>query len=70
MFNRREIQNAGTPVPLFALSPNGYYEIAADGRRFPVNIIPAEQGFPQLCRPVNRTSMLKQWVFSSEIRHR
>ena len=50
MFNRREIQNAGTPVPLFALSPNGYYEIAADGRRFPVNIIPAEASATLDCR--------------------
>jgi len=52
---------AGAPVPLFAVHPGGgaVYDVSADGKRFLVNSLPADQGSPPLSLLVNWTAMLK-----------
>ena len=53
--------HAGAPAPLFSVHPgNGsVYDVAADGKRFLVNSLPADQGSPPLSLLVNWTSLLK-----------
>jgi Tol biopolymer transport system component len=53
--------HAGTPAPLFAVHPGGgtVYDVSADGKRFLVNSLPADQGSPPLSLLVNWTSLLK-----------
>ena len=54
--------HAGTPVALFSVHPQGagsVYDVAADGKRFFVNRLPADQGSPPLSLLVNWTSLLK-----------
>jgi hypothetical protein len=52
---------AGAPAPLFAVHPGGgtVYDVAADGKRFLVNSLPADQGSPPLSLHVNWTGMLR-----------
>ncbi|HKD11409.1 MAG TPA: protein kinase [Thermoanaerobaculia bacterium] len=58
--------HAGTPVPLFAVHPGpggptgGVYDVSADGKRFLVNSVPADQGSPALSLLVHWTGLLKQ----------
>ncbi|HEV2064114.1 MAG TPA: protein kinase [Thermoanaerobaculia bacterium] len=53
--------HAGAPAPLFAVHPGGgtVYDVAADGKRFLVNSLPADQGSPPLSLLVNWTSLIK-----------
>ncbi len=53
--------HAGAPAPLFAVHPGAgaVYDVAADGKRFLVNSLPADQGSPPLSLLVNWTSLLK-----------
>ncbi|MGH9400363.1 MAG: TolB family protein, partial [Thermoanaerobaculia bacterium] len=53
--------HAGAPAPLFAVHPGGgtVYDVAADGKRFLVNNLPADQGSPPMSLLVNWTSLLK-----------
>jgi Tol biopolymer transport system component/tRNA A-37 threonylcarbamoyl transferase component Bud32 len=53
--------HAGAPLPLFAVHPGAgtVYDVAADGKRFLVNSLPADQGSPPLSLIVNWTSLLK-----------
>jgi dipeptidyl aminopeptidase/acylaminoacyl peptidase len=52
---------SGTAAALFAVHPSGYrtiFDVSADGRRFLVNNLPADQGSPPLELVVNWTSLL------------
>ena len=53
--------HAGPPVALFAVhpGPGSVYDVAADGKRFLVNNLPADQGSPPMNLLVNWTSLLK-----------
>ena len=53
--------HAGAPAPLFAVHPGGgsVYDVAADGKRFLVNSLPADQGSPPLSLIIHWTSLLK-----------
>jgi hypothetical protein len=54
--------HAGTPTPLFAVHPGSagnVYDVSADGKRFLVNSLPADQGSPPLSLLVHWTSLLK-----------
>ncbi len=53
--------HSGAPVPLFPVHPGfgTVYDVAADGKRFLVNSLPADQGSPPLSLLVNWTSLLK-----------
>ena len=52
---------AGKPAVLFPVHPSGFrtvYDVSADGRRFLVNSLPADQGSPPLEVVVNWTALL------------
>jgi Tol biopolymer transport system component/predicted Ser/Thr protein kinase len=52
---------AGSPVALFPVHPSGnrnVFDVSADGRRFLVNSLPADQGSPPLELVVHWTSLL------------
>ena len=53
--------HAGAPVALFAVHPGTgtVYDVAADGKRFLVDSLPADQGSPPMSLLVNWTSLLK-----------
>jgi len=53
--------HAGTPAPLFAVHPalGTVYDVSADGKRFLVNSLPADQGSPPLSLLVHWTGLLK-----------
>lgn len=53
--------HAGAPASLFAVHPGGgtVYDVAADGKRFLVNSLSADQGSPPLSLLVHWTSLLK-----------
>jgi Tol biopolymer transport system component len=54
--------HAGTPAPLFAVHPafGTVYDVSADGKRFLVNSLPADQGSPPLSLLVHWTGLLKE----------
>jgi len=53
--------HAGAPAPLFAVHPGAgtVYDVVADGKRFLVSSLPADQGSPPLSLLVNWPSLLK-----------
>ncbi|HTD51681.1 MAG TPA: protein kinase [Thermoanaerobaculia bacterium] len=53
--------HAGTPAALFAVHPalGTVYDVSADGKRFLVNSLPADQGSPPLSLLVHWTGLLK-----------
>jgi Tol biopolymer transport system component len=53
--------HAGTPAALFAVHPalGAVYDVSADGKRFLVNSLPADQGSPPLSLLVHWTGLLK-----------
>ena len=53
--------HAGTPAALFAVHPavGTVYDVSADGKRFLVNSLPADQGSPPLSLLVHWTGLIK-----------